>query len=129
MLVDGLFWFFGLGNKEEEEERGGRQWAEMGGLLSLACLAICPGVKVCTHRGCSPLSSPSALARGVPPPGWQKAEAPGNSEFVLGVAATPTPSPSPPHSSTHCLICHCQIHLRYGVGVGVAARVVLVWCK
>lgn len=33
-----------------------RRWVGVevgtGGLLFLACLAICPGVKMCTHRGC-----------------------------------------------------------------------------
>lgn len=50
----------------------------MGGLLFLACLAICPGVKMCTHRGCP-------WARGGQPD-WQQAEA-SESEFLLGVAA------------------------------------------
>lgn len=66
----------------------------MGGLLFLACRAICPGVKMCTHRGC-PLA-------GGGQPDWQQAEA-NESEFLLGVAAVPlwdSHHPLPPLPAT-----------------------------
>lgn len=90
---------------------GWRQWAEMGGLLSLACLAICPGVKVCTHRGCTPpptythTPAHTRLGQGVPPPDWQRAEAPVSQSFSSGWLPPPPPArdslpstqlPSPP---------------------------------
>lgn len=39
------------GGKVGGGQREGRE-VGMGGLLFLACLGICPGVKMCTHRGC-----------------------------------------------------------------------------
>lgn len=100
-----------------------RRWAGgevgMDGLLFLACLAICPGVKMCAQRGCP-------WARGGQPD-WQQAEA-NESEFLLGVAAILFLGgllpllylPPPPHVSTHCLICHCQVCLRGAAGVKLA---------
>lgn len=83
-----------------------------GGLLFLACLGICPGVKVCTHWGCPWAKSNQ--------PDWQHAKA-SESEFLLGMAAIPQWESHLslllltylhlPSNSTHSLICHCQVCL------------------
>lgn len=95
-------------------------WAGMGGLLFLACWAICPGVKMCTHRGCPwakggrhwQATSRCQWVR-VSPRRWQPS---------LFGTPNPPPSllPSPPYSSTHCLICHCQVSLHGAARVKLA---------
>lgn len=93
----------------------------MGGLLFLACLAICPGVKMCTHRGCPWARGGRrwlATSRGQ----WVRVSPGGGSHPFLGLPPLP-PSPllpPPPHSSTHCLICHCQVCLRGAARVKLA---------
>lgn len=61
-----------------------RRWAAgevfKGGLLFLACLAVCPGVKLCTHRRCPWAKSGQ--------PDWQHAES-SESEFLLEMAVIP----------------------------------------
>lgn len=73
----------------------------MGGLLSLACLVICPGVKVCTHRGCPPLLPPRPGGAS----SWlAESRGPSESEFLLRVAATTHPGlPFPPPSASPLL--------------------------
>lgn len=80
--------------------RKSRRWAgiEVGmcGLLFLACLAICPGVKMCTHRGCPWARGGGhwlATSRGQ----WVRVSPGGGSHPFLGLL---TPPPSPLHLPT-----------------------------
>lgn len=70
----------------------------MGGLLFLACLVICPGVKMCTHRG-SPWARGGqcwlATSRGQ----WVRVSPRGGSHSSLGL-----PPPLPPAISTSPLL-------------------------
>lgn len=90
----------------------------MGGLLFLACPAVCPGVKMCTHRGCPWARGGRcwlATGRGQ----WVRVSPRGGSHSSLGLP----PSlllPLPPHSSTHSLICHCQVCLHMAGRVKLA---------
>lgn len=109
-----------------ECRRWARREAGMGGLLFLACRGICPGVKMCTHRGCPWTRGCQcwlATSRGQ----WVRVSPGGGSHPSLGLPPPlPLPSyllPPPPHSSTHCLICHCQVCLHR------AARVKLTLWK
>lgn len=82
------------------EKRARRSEEVMGGLLFLACPAICPGVKMCTHTYC-----PWA---GVATADWQRVAASesdflhkGGSRPSLGLPSTPSLPPPPlPCSST-----------------------------
>lgn len=102
-----------------------RRWAGsevgMGGLLFLACLAICPGVKMCTHRGC-PWSRGGRHSLATSRDQWVRVSPGGGSHPSLGLPPLP-PSPlppPPPYSSTHCLICHCQVCLHRAARVKLA---------
>lgn len=75
---EGSWWWVFLDGRKAESGQGGE--VGMGELLFLACLAICLGVKMCTHRGCP-------WARGGQAD-WQHAEA-NESEFLPGVATIP----------------------------------------
>lgn len=93
----------------------------MGGLLSLACLAICPGVKVCTHRGCTPLPPLPPGPGGVPPPDWQRAEAPVSQSFSSGWLPPPARPGLPPPASPPPLLDtlpHLSLSNTPAVGVG-----------
>lgn len=99
----------------------------MGGLLSLACLVICPGVKVCTHRGCPPLLPPRPggcllLTGREQRPQWVRVSPRG------GGHQSPGTPPSPPH---FCLPNprHTASSVTVRYACAGAARVMLVWCK
>lgn len=81
-----------------EREAGGRD----GWVLFLACPAICPGVKVCTHRGCPWARGGQALTGNQPRPMSQfllVGGGGGNHTFV-GLPPAPPP-PCPPHPPGH----------------------------
>lgn len=72
----------------------------MGGLLFLACLAICPGVKMCTHRGC-PMGQRWLVLTGSKPRPMSQSFSSG---WQPSLSGTPTTASLAPPTSTTPLL-------------------------